>query len=892
MFTRFRSLINGLTRRDRFERTMREEMRFHIDARTDDLEVTGLSRTEARRRAHLEFGTVDAVKDDCREARGLRPFDTLSQDLGYALRIMGKAPGFTAAAVLSLALGIGANTAIFTLIDAALLRTLPVGNPHELYFLAHGRGIRASTMSNYPLLEHYGSATVFSGIAAYDGPQTLKVSGPTGVELVPGQFVTRNYHSVVAVPFALGRGFVPGPDRNDEGTYDAVISHAYWQRRFGGDPQVLGKTFTVDRRVVTIVGVTSAQFSGLVPGTPIDVTLPLSLKAIDRPEFFDQHDNWTSMPIVGRVKAGVSTEEARVATDVLFQQYMAQPENAWIRTRAPETYAAAELLPADKGASSLRRQYAQALWILMAIVGVVLLVACANVANLLLARSAARAREVAIRLCVGGTRWRIVRQFLTESLLLAIVGGTGGVLIATWGTRAVLALLTAGENPVVLGVAPNARVLAFTMAVSMLTGVAFGMLPALKATAIDLTPSLKDTARTTAVRRRWNIGSLLVGVQVALCAVVITIAGLLVQTLHNIKTQPTGFAQTHVLLFALDDLGPGFARERVANVASDVIARLERIRGVASAAASTSTPVHTSGNARVMQVPGAPPSTEERTAWTNLVTPSYFRTLGIGLVRGRLLTDHDTAGTPPVALINETFAREYFPGVDPVGRQIGLGAEPPFQTQIVGVVRDAHQTSLREAPPRMIYTPIAQSDEPPSRFTVAVRIVEQPTLLAAEIRTAVQSLDPDFVIHYMRTMEQQIDASLVRERLLATLSTSFGLLALILSAIGLYGVMAYDVTRRAREIGIRIALGARRGWVLRHVLRGAVIVASAGIAAGIAVALVATRVLATFVFGLSPRDPSTLVGVSIFLLATTMAAAWIPARRAARLDPMQVIKFE
>jgi predicted permease len=891
MFSRLRSLTDALRHRRRFEDHMREEIGFHLEAYANDLERSGMARHEALRRARLAFGAPDAVKDDCRQSRGLRLFDELSQDVRYATRLMIKAPAFALAAVLSLALGIGANTAIFTLIDAVLLRTIPVNHPHELYFLAHGRGTEVSWMSNYPLMERYVNAPVFTGIAAYDGPQPFKVSEPTGVDLVSGQFATRNYHALLGMPFALGRGFIPGQDRTDEQTFTAVISYGYWQRRYAGDQDVLGKTLTVNRRVVSIVGVTAPEFSGLTPGTHVDITLPLSFKVLDSEGFYDRHDTWTSMPIVGRLKPGLSVDQARAGLDVLFQQFMAEPETTWIRKRAPEDYSVAELLPAEKGSSALRRQYSGALWILMGMVGVVLLIASANVANLLLARSAARAKEVAIRLCVGGARWRIVRQFLTESLILAFTGGILGVLLAMWGTGVILSLFS-GESPLALSLSPNARVLGFTLAVSIVTGVAFGMLPALKATSINLTPALKESAGGRTARSGWSTGKALVAVQVALCVVVLTVAALFVQTLRNIKTQPTGFEKNHVLLFALDNLGNGFADEEVSDFASHVINRLREVPGVVSAAASTSIPVHTGGNARVLTVPGIQPTGEDRHAWTNVITPGYFETLGIALVRGRLFTERDGAGAPPVGVLNEAFAREYFGDVDPIGRQVGLGAKPKHLTEIIGIVRDAHQTSLREPPPRMIYTPLAQSDEPPSRFTVSVLTVREPAALASAVRDTVQSIDKDLVIRYLRTMEQQINNSLVRERLLATLSAGFGLLALVLAVVGLHGVMAYDVTRRAREIGIRMALGARRGTVLWQILRQCLVVAAIGVGIGLTTASIATRTLSTFLFDLSERDPATFAGVALLLLVTTIAAGFVPARRAATLDPVRAIRTE
>jgi predicted permease len=892
MIARLLSLLSVLRHRMRFEEQMQEELRFHIDAYAKDLERAGLTHAEAMRRARMEFGTVDGVKADCRRARGLQLLEEVAQDIRYAGRLMAKAPGFTTAAVLSLALGIGASTAIFTLIDAVLLRQVAAQRPDELYYLAHGRGTSVGSMSNYPLFEQYVSAPVFTGVAAYDGPVPLKVSDPTGVSFVTGQHVTRTYHAVIGVPFVLGRGFVPGPDRSGDDAFSAVISYAYWQQRFGGRGDVLGQTLVVNRRVVSIVGVTTPEFTGFTPGTPVDITLPLAFKVLDSAGFFDRHDTWTSMPIIARVKSGIRDEEVQRATDLLFQQYMAEPENSWIRTSAPEAYSVATLLPADKGATPLRRQYSQALWLLMGMVSLVLLIACANIANLLLARSAGRAREIAVRLCVGGGRARIVRQFLTESSMLALAGGALGMLFAMWGTSALVALLGSGENPIVLSVSPNVRILGFTFVVSVLAGLLFGMIPTLKATAIELTPALKENASQGFTVGRWRLGKVLVTVQVALCTVLVTSAALLVQTLYNLRFQPMGFERDGVLMFALDNVADGLDKRDVARLAAEVTIRLEAVPGVIAAAASTSIPVHTSGNARVFRVPGQPAAQEQPYAWSNVITPSYFGTLGIPLVRGRLFTSQDTAAAPRVGIISETFAREHFGGADPIGRQIGLGAEPKQLTTVVGIVRDAHQASLRDAPMAMIYTPIGQSDEPPARFTVSVRTMQRPASSASTIRETVQSLDEDLVIRYMRTMEEQIDSSLARERALAMLSTAFGLLALLIAVVGLYGLVAYEVTQRVREIGIRLALGASRATVLGHVLRQILMLVIFGIALGLAGAFGATRALSTMLFRLSEHDVRTFSAVAVVLFVITLVAAFVPSRRAARLDPARAIRWE
>ncbi|HET9705044.1 MAG TPA: ABC transporter permease [Vicinamibacterales bacterium] len=892
MWARLRSFISALTGRRRFEDDMHAEMAFHLDARVEDLIAGGLSRWEATRRARMEFGTVDAIADDCRQSRGLRLVDTTLQDLRYAGRLMRRAPGFTAAAIVSLGLGIGANTAIFTLFDAVMIRAVPMQDPRSLYFLAHGNGENPGTSSNYGLFERYARLTeVFDGVTAFS-TSSLKLRTHAGVENVDSLWVSGNFHAVLGVPIGLGRGFAVELDRQTGGSAIAVVSDGFWARRFGRSPDVLGQPLIVNGHTVTIVGVTAPEFTGLVPGLQPDITLPLSVRVLDEPEFLDTRDTWTSMPILARLKSGVSEAQALAAADVAFKQYMSEKDNQWIAKRNPEAFAAARLMPAAKGSGVLRQRYGQPLTVLMAMVGLILLIASANVANLMLVRGEARAKEVAIRLCVGGGRRRLIRQFLTESVLLALCGGALGFFLAQWGTQAIMAFFSGLEAPVVLDVAPNARVLAFTAAVALATGVLFGLLPALKSTRIDLTPALKEGGATTIRSRRWMTGHALAASQLALGVMVIAVAALLARSLYNLKSQDVGFRGDHLLLFTLDSYGMRVDAPRRAAMYDDLLGRLRALPGVTHASASRSTPIHTSGNARALHMPGTPETMDQRSVWTNMITPGYFETFGIRLLEGRHFTDADVRGSLKVAVINEAMARFYFGDRDPLGQTFAFLSEEKDPLTVVGVVADTHQMNLREPAPKMVYTPLAQEAEAPSWITFELRTAQNPAALAPAALGAARAAAKDVVIRYVRTMDDQVNASLVRERLLASLSASFAILALVLTAVGLYGVMSYNVSRRGREIGIRMALGARRGTVLWQMLRQSLVVSAAGIVAGIAGVVLTTQYLSTLLFGLSERDPMTLTMVVLILLSTAMAASFLPARRASTMDPVRAIKTE
>ena len=897
MFRRLRRFLGAALRRDRFEDGMADEMRFHLDAYAADLERSGVPRDEARRRARVEFGSAESLKEDCRQSRGLRLLDEIRQDLRYAGRQMLKSPGFTTAAVLSLALGIGANTAIFSLMDAVLFRTVPVTKPEELVFLAHAGGNDVSMSSNMPLLERYQRANVLAGVTAYEGA-TLTVRASAGAELEEeeGQWVSGNYFAVVGPPFVAGRGFATESDRNLSAPLEAVISDAYWARRFGRSPDTIGRTITINGRPVTIVGVTAAGFNGLRTGSATDITLPIAAHAMDYPDLLDDRGGWISIAIVGRLRPGQTREQAGAAVNAVFRPFWLEPENSWARESAERAAERAELLPASRGAADLRDQYARPLLLLLGLVAVVLLIACANVANLLLARTAARTKEVAVRIGIGAGRGRLVRQFLVESLALAGLGGALGLVIAFVTTRGILALLDSGPAPLVLDADLNAGVLAFATLVSVATGIGFGIVPALRATRGDLTTALRAAHTSNAARSKYRspLGRPLLVGQFALCMVVVTIAGLLALSLHRLRVLDTGFSRDQVVMFHLKTGKRAFTSESRAAFYGALLDRLHQMPGVHSATLADRSPIDFSSQERRIEVPGF--ATGQGGVSGITASPAYFRTLGIPLVRGREFTDADRVGSPTVAVVSESMARTYFGDADPLGHTIVLGGRRDRMT-IVGIVRDTRHESLWRTPPRSVYIPLAQPGEgfdgsngPPQRLTAIVKTSGDPRELTAAAVRVVRELTADAVVSYPRTMAQQLDASLVTERLLGLMSVGFAALATLLAVIGLYGVMSYAVVRRTRETAIRLALGASRQSVLGRFLGESAVVAVTGVAIGLAAALGATRLVAAFLFDLKPNDPVVLGAMAAVLIATGLAAGILPARTAAAIEPAAALR--
>jgi predicted permease len=904
MFKRLSSLIRAIVGRDRFEATMSEEQRFHMEAYARELVASGVRSEDAWRRARLEFGGTERVKEECRQARGLGWIDQARQDIRYALRQLRRTPGFTVTAILSLALGIGASTAIFVLVDAVLLRNVSLPQPHELFFVGRDPGPRVSTSSNFPLFERYQQIDAFAGVTATwpGGPATFRVSTGSSVEEVPGLFASGNYHATLEVPMALGRGFTNEPDRDPTSGLIAVISDGYWARRFNRSPDAIGQALIVSGRSFTIVGVTAPAFTGLAPGRSSDITLPLSARAFEDPEFFDAHDGWLSLAIVARLKTGITRAQATAAVDAVFQQFMQEPENVWARENlAPEfkgiVFKEATLLPAARGASTLRNQYGTPLAMLMAMVALVLLIACANVANLLFARGTERTREIAVRLSIGASRGRLVRQFLTESLMLAVAGTLAGFALAMWASDAIASVFVIGSNPLRLDLSPGLLVFAFAAVLCLVSTLVFGVVPALKSTRVDLTPALKDAGVPFSVRsRRPALGRALVVAQVALSMLLVAAAALLGRSLEKLRTFDAGFNRSNVLLFTVTTPDETFTADRRRTFYDELMTRLRTRPGVAAVAYATRSPLDNSAQSRRFTVPGGLQPRGVGVS-SNVVTPGYFETFGIPVVGGRALTDDDTAAGQKVGVISTETIRTFFGDVDPIGRTVVLGADQAPIT-VVGVVRDVLHERLRGEAPPMIFTPLSQATfgdplaGPASSLTVALRTQDDPAILQGAIVSEARALNKDALVSYVRTLEQQVDATLGQERVLSVLSTGFALLALILAAVGLFGVMSYNIARRTREFGIRLALGARRHFIMRSVLFDTLLIAVMGIASGAGAAGLAGQVLSSFLFDLSPHDPLTLALAGSVLLFTTMAAGALPAWRAAATDPVRALRTE
>src|SRR5256712_178410 len=850
----------------------------------------------------------------------------------YGLRMLAKNPAFAAVAVLSLALGIGANTAIFSLIDAVLLKMLPVQNPHQLVLLdwaSHGwpndimhslsgnmnrdkSGRLTSTSFSYAGYEQIRARNhVFSSVLALAGNGSELNVGYNGEpRWSQGQLVSGTFFPTLGVQPVLGRVLTPDDDRIGASAV-AVISYGYWQRRFGRDPAILGRTITVNGVPVSIVGVGPPEFYGVQPGRAVDVWLSLHTQPQVEPRWsegppaaaslFEARDNWWVL-IMGRMKPGMSEQQVRAELDVILQQSMAAEVKP---TTKAETVPHLGVESGSKGLDYLRGEFSEPLFILMTVVGLVLLIACANVANLLLARAASRQKEIAVRLAIGAGRWRLVRQLLTECLLLAALGGVVGLVLAFWGTDLLVALMASGRDAFSLSVTPSPRVLAFTAAVSLLTGVLFGLSPALRSTQVDLTPALKESAGTllgvTQGKRglRLGLGKTLVVTQVALSLLLLVGAGLFVRTLTNLENVNAGFDQRNLLLFGIDPTQDGYKGQRLVGFYQELTRRIKSLPGVHSVTMSTSTLIGGGVSINSVSIPGYTPKPGQKNAvgeleaYLNRVGPNFFETLGIPLALGRTIGEGDTEAAPKVAVVNQTFARQFLSGGNPVGRRIGFGDEKTAgDTEIVGVVGDAKYSDLRREVPPTVYVPCLQDLKWLGPINFEVRTVGDPMQMASAVRRVAQDLDSNLTLYQIRTQVDQINMSLFQERLFARLTSFFGMLAALLACVGVYGIMAFAAAQRTREIGIRMALGASRGGILGMVLRETCLLVAIGIAIGILVALGASRLISTLLFGLKPTDPLTISVAALLMVAAAVFAGYVPARRAARVDPMIALRYE
>ena len=809
-----------------------------------------------------------------------------------------KNPGFTAVAVITLALGIGANTAIFGVVNAVMLRMLPAERPEELVLLTplDERGL--SYGFSYPLFEAVRdhNHTLAGIFASSGGPMNVSVDGQAEMAPGGGQYVSGSYFSTLGVRAVAGRTFTAEEDKAPGQQPVAVISYNYWKRRFARDSSAVGKTIYLNGHAFTIVGVTPPRFLGISTGASPDVTVPMMMYPQLNPGglSLNNRGSWW-LGVMARLKPGVSAPQATADVNVALQQYLVEDNSA--EGRSQRTWGLRiELKPGAWG-RSLRSQpeARKGLGILMGLVGLVLLIACANIANLLLTRGAARQKEIALRLSIGAGRWRLVRQLLTESLLLALFGGAAGLLLALWGTEGLVKLVAQSAGPT-LDLFPDVRVLGFTAAVSLLTGVLFGLMPAFRVTRIELTTALKEGGQQRSVGLvRNRLRSALVVSQMGLSLVLLVVAALFTRSLDKLLSVDLGFHPEHVLMLSVDPTLVGYQGARINMLYKSLLERLAAVPGVRSATLSQGGLLGGQYWTNRVTVPGyTPPPGEEMEINFTPVGSRFFETAAIPVLVGRDFGPQDNESAPKVTVINETFARDFFRQAKPVGRTIGLGVNQNLgQFEIIGVVTDSKQGSMSERPAPVVYFPFLQI--PPTligQMTLEVRTAAEPAAMTATVRKELLAVEKSLPIFGVKTLTQQVQDSLVEQRMVAMLTTLFGLLALLLAAVGLYGMISYSVARRTSEIGIRMALGAQRGDVTRLVLRDTMVVVSVGVAFGLAGALAAGRVVSSLLFGLAPTDLAAFAAATLLLAGVAAVVSYVPARRASRVDPMVALRHE
>ena len=816
--------------------------------------------------------------------------------------------------VLSLALGIGANTAIFSLLNAVLLKMLPVQNPEQLalFTVAGQRGTDESF--SYPLYEQFRDRTQgFTSVFASGGLNRLRMIAPEPgaggqSESVQAEKVSGNFFSALGVNAIHGRILTDDDDRAGNPHPVAVISYGFWQRRFSLDPAVVGKKITLNDVPFTIVGVAPPGFYGFEVGRSPDLWWPLQMNPQIFPgsQVLNQRGS-TWLRLMGRLRPGVSEAQARAELDIIFQQTLAEMAEAraarlgskWTSTeRRAFLERRIELQSGSGGWTELRKQFRQPLLVLMIVVGLVLLIACANVANLLLARAAGRQKEIAVRLALGAGRLRLIRQLLTESVLLALIGGAVGLIFANWGARLLLAYLPQ-RGAIALNLEPDSRVLGFTLMVSLLTGILFGLVPALRATRPDLTVALKEQAGNVSIgRSRLSLNKILAVSQVALSLFLLISAGLFVRSLQKLKGLDAGFDRENLILFSLD-MGTGIDATRRVNLYQRLLERLETLPGARSASLSSYGLLSDNNwNEKIAVLGYARQPDENLECYRQIVGPKFFETMGIPILLrrdfgpqdARLIGNNASQSPPRVAVVNQALARYFFPNENPVGKRFSIN-RPDEPIEIIGVVKDAKYRALREETRRTFYLPFFQQLGA-SDTSFELRTLSQPAGMAETIRHITQELDPKMQALRLRTMNEVVDESLTRERFVAQLAGFFSLVALLLAAIGLYGIMSYAVTSRTNEIGIRIALGAQAGDVVRLVMRETMLLVGIGIIIGLGAAIAFTRLISSLLFGLTPTDPLTIALASLLMIASAALAGFLPARRACRVDPMIALRYE
>jgi predicted permease len=907
------SWLSRLFARRRLENDLDKELRFHFESQVADKMQSGLPESEARRRTRLEFGGIDQIKEDCRESRGTLWLEYLVQDIRFGLRQLRKSPGFTTIALLSLALGIGANTAIFTLVNAILLRPLPVHNPSELVLFGDGKSWGSTAgvpdgkwqlFSDSFFHDFRKQDTSFSGVAAAgSNPYDSKASvAGAAYETAHIDLVSGSYFSVFGVPPFLGRTILESDDRAAGEGPVAVASYSWFLRHFNGDPSALGKTIRIQSHDYTLVGVAQPSFAGTTVGWPTDLWIPLSMeKEISPGRNGLDNKFFQNLRLIGRLKPGVKAAQASAQTDFLFQQIMRgylgpQPSQRHLDDIA---HASVELTPGGRGVSPLRNAFSLPLKVLMTIVALVLLIACANIANMLLARGVGRTREIAVRMALGASRGRVVFQLLVESVLLSLAGAVAGVALAWKASALLLQMATPGPDPVPLNLTPDLPVLAFTLGLTVLTALLFGCFPALRATGFEFTPALKDgRGSSTASARGALARSLIVG-QIALSVLLLVVAGLFLRSLIHLTSIDTGFDKQNVLLFSLDsstaDLPHGTPDEiRSVHLQEQIESRVQALPGVQSDGFAFFT-FNQGGWSDLVLFQGIPrtPGNAQETFF-NIVGNGFFPTMGIPLIAGRTFNSQDTQNSPKVAVINQSMARRFFPNGSAIGQRFAVGETPdhPGEIEVIGVVKDAKYTALDEGSLMAAYFPCTQNPGFYGNFVVRYAPGAEQRAIVSGVRNSITQINPHILVNSVNSLEEQVNDAIAAKALIARLSTFFGITAVFLACIGTYGLLSYSVARRTSELGIRLALGAQSSTLLWLILRECLLLLLIGLFIGIPVSLSSTRLLKSLLYELSPLDPIAIWTAILAVAAMTIAAAWLPARRAAKIDPMQALRAE